>query len=70
MNTITLALTEKQLNSLHMALLIADQEARTRLLKSVDGEIRHNLAQNQFQTVQELLSIVVKQLDILNAETI
>lgn len=67
---ITINLTEAELNNLHMALLIADQEARVRLLRSTDGEIRHNLAQNQFQGVQALLSKVLKELDIINASTL
>jgi hypothetical protein len=66
----TIKLNESQLNFLHMALELADQNACTRIQNSKDGEIRRNVANNQHKAFKELLSVVTKEMDKLYANSI
>lgn len=66
----TITLTEQQLNSLHMALDLAYTEVLSRLQTVEKGSIRMNVLSNQRQHFNELTSIVLKQLDSLNADRI
>jgi hypothetical protein len=68
MNTVTL--NEQQLNSLAMALELAEQTASTRIQNSVEGEIRHNVAVNQRKAFIELAGLVCREMDILYADKI
>jgi len=63
-------LNESQLNLLHMALELADQNACTRIQNSKDGETRHNVAINQHKAFNELLSVVTKEMDKIYADNI
>ena len=66
----TIKLNEQQLNSLAMALELAEQNACTRIQNSVDGEIRHSVAVNQRKAFIELAGLVGRQMDILYADKI
>ena len=66
----TITLNRQQLESLHMALDLAYTEVLSRLQTVEKGSIRMNVLSNQRQHFSELTSIVVKQLDALNADRI
>jgi len=70
MNTITITLTEQQLESLHMALDMSYMEVLNRLQTVEKGSIRMNVLANQRQHFSELTSIVLKEMDKLNKDNI
>lgn len=66
----TIKLTNQELTNLHMALLTADQVARTRVYNAKGNQAKQEMAEANFQNVQALLSKALQALDTLNAARI